>query len=376
MLTAIAVALMVPRHAEAVELWSVPFHLPNDQVYSSGSTSDGAKIAINSYGSGEPRRGDQTYVLDTVAHTVTPWLPYLAGGTGCGRGLVIVSSDPSGIGNTGNELFTITTYDLATRKKLSSIRIHRACNLIGATFEDEWHSGGPDEIVHYDALTGQRRVGLPLQYLDRFVTPVWDGNRCRLYAISSQPRPAGYDDRYLVRFNAGSNIPVGKAHLAQGYNPAVVGNPDSGVFAMLDGDGSGRFTWLSGVFRPDLTRVPVKVDWVSDVTSRGILGELGKRDGLGNWTFREMQCLSPVTGKLMWVAKNPKKGFNNARWIGRNVDANGEVFDGGSGRSVGLLDLPKGKDLNWHDDVVIRAEGSPTRRIAAYRVTGRSVGAP
>ncbi|HTQ10021.1 MAG TPA: hypothetical protein VMI31_08130 [Fimbriimonadaceae bacterium] len=371
---ALAAAFAALPRVASVELWSIPFGGRSGYAYGSRSTPVGKKVAF--IWPAQKGDGAWTYVIDTRAHTVdlfakgafmngTWWDP----GSDCNRGLVTIGSDQSGIGNTGNELFTATTYDLESGRKLSAVRLHRACTLVGTILSDAWAdlSGG---VVEYDDRTGQRRVDLPSVYLGRFVRPVWDGPACRLYTISPEERnQPEWGDRYLMRFTPGSLKPSGKAHLTPVSNwPRVVGDPDTGDFAIIDADGSDTALFLSGVFRRDLTRVPVQFDWVSDVSPRGVLGERGTRLGK-DLTLKQIICLDPRSGRQLWVAKcSTDTGPDSARWIGGNVLVKGEVLDGRNGRFMGKLELPAGQTIEWNGNVVLRVEGKTQLRIVAYRI--------
>ncbi|MFI5385527.1 MAG: hypothetical protein ACHQ50_05335 [Fimbriimonadales bacterium] len=373
-LCTLALAVATRPRVVPVELWSIPFNGPRGDVYGTQATPDGKKVAFTWPA---PNGGQSwTYVVDTHAHAVQLFArgAFINGnraseGQDCLSGLVTIASDESPEAN-GGTLFTATTYDLATDRKLSTVRVHNASTLVGRILTDDWVLG-QEGIQEYDVRTGQKRADLPESYLARRVRPVWDSPASRLYMVSPQERyQSDFGNRYLVRFNAGSVTPSAKAYLTDSFYPWVVGNPDTGDFAILGNrDATERFPFLLGLFRADLTRLPIKLDWVSDVSSRGVLGERGTRDPRGRWNLSQLVCVEPMKGSVLWKAKTSTDGWTGApRWIGQNVLANDNILDGRNGRFLGKLNLPFGRALNWHDNVVVRMEGKTTHRIVAYRV--------
>ena len=260
------------------------------------------------------------------------------------------------------------TFDLASGKKLSAIAVGSGGRRVGyVLFVDLGASG----LSAYDVRTGKSAPTVK-QASSRFVDPIWDGRRLQLYRISSTERPSwGVFD--LVKFNPGSSKPVRSAALSDMPSfDNIVGNPETGSFAIIERDGSGRFEGLTGVFTRDLKRLPLdnKIQWVSDIGPMGILAENGARKPNGEWQFTNVLCLNQ-NGHREWSAKcNTDSQQSAPRWIGKNVLANGVVLDGTTGRRLGTFPnwSREGESgiIAWNGDTFYRLEKH--RIVAAYKI--------
>lgn len=266
------------------------------------------------------------------------------------------------------------TYDLASGKLLSSIRT-RPGHRVGGIFVEDGGWPANSTPVWYDVVTGRQRYDIPEPYRERVVDPIWNGPTDTLTRVSRARRGEPTDEfKDLVEFRGTNASPSHWAPLShQILVSRIVGNPEEGAFAIMEADGSGRWTALSGVFSRTLKRFHTRLQWVTDVGPRGILGERGHQDGLGNWHLSRVLCLRQDSGKVIWSAPYEMDSWTDSpRWVGNNVLAGRSLLDGRTGRQIGKLTPPRsGHDLGWINDLFVRTDNNSARRIVAYKIEVR-----
>lgn len=252
----------------------------------------------------------------------------------CDLGLATVQRyDPTTKAETGE------TYSLSTGKLLSSVtgrpkRVGRFVMtrdvkqklttytdaMTGKVFwrEDLWNDSGPV------------KVRAPLG------VPIWITSKRWLFIIGEEGRTFN-DKKGVVDIDSRTLRERRRAHLSDwafGFD-GILGNPERGTFGVFEA--SNRHSECTGIFRPDLTRVPGKFLNVTDITQHGILDREGKPYVNGDMRFDTLVCADAVTGRIMWRASSKEP----ARWVGSNVLTGDRLLNGKTGRLLGKLKLPK-----------------------------------
>lgn len=251
----------------------------------------------------------------------------------CGLGLATVLRR-----NPDTNALTGETYDLAAGKHLSTVdgwpkRVGRLVITRDTT----------NNLTTYtDAVTGETLWQEDLWQRDKinkrapFGDPIWATPKRWLFIIGEEGRHPN-DKKGVVDVALRKLQELKRVHLsnyAMQFD-GIVGNPETGPFAVFEASNRGRY--CTGIFRSDLTRVPGKYFYVTDISKHGILSLDGKSDDYGNSNFTGMICADPQTGKVKWRSANKSPG----KWVGGNVLVFDRLLDGKTGKSLGKLKLPQ-----------------------------------
>lgn len=251
----------------------------------------------------------------------------------CSLGLATVQRyEPATKTETGE------TFDLATGQRLSTVmnRPKRVGRLVITRDVSQ------NVTTYSDAVTGKVlwqedtwnrgtvKLKAPLG------VPIWVTSKRWLFIIGEDGQPHN-DKKGVVDVEPDTRKELKRTHLsdfAMGF-AGIVGNPETGSFAVFEASNRGRY--CTGVFRSDLTRVPVQFLDVSDITEHGILGREGSVTMTGDPDLNTLVCADAVTGKVMWKSSIKELGV----WVGRNVLVGDVLLDGKTGKNLGKLKLPK-----------------------------------
>ncbi len=277
----------------------------------------------------------------------------------CGLGLTTVHRrNPTTRASTGD------TYEVATGKHLSTVKgwPERVGRLV-MTRDEKLQSR-----TYTDAVTGEvmwqesLRNGATESLRAPVGEPIWATPKRWLFIIGEEGRHPN-DKKGVVDVALRTLQELKRVHLsdyAMKFD-GIVGNPETGAFAVFEASNRGRY--CTGVFRSDLTRVPGKFFYVTDISKHGILSLDGKADDYGNSNFTGMICADPQTGKVRWRAASKQPG----KWVGGNVLAGDELLDGKTGKSLGKLKLPQLLGLS-QDGKFVGVDG---RRLVGGRIRAR-----
>lgn len=238
----------------------------------------------------------------------------------CGLGLATVHRrNPTTRASTGD------TYEVATGKHLSTVKgwPERVGRLV-MTRDEKLQSR-----TYTDAVTGQV-LKAPVG------EPIWATPKRWLFIIGEDGHHPN-DKKGVVDVALRTLQELKRVHLsdyAMTFD-GIVGNPETGAFAVFEA--SNRTRYCTGVFRSDLTRVPGKFSYVTDISKHGILDRDAKVEGSIDDGGTTIICSDPQTGKVRWRAVTKQPG----KWVGGNVLAFDRLLDGKTGKSLGKLKLPQ-----------------------------------
>lgn len=251
----------------------------------------------------------------------------------CGLGLATVHRH-----NSTTKTSTGDTYDVATGKHLSTVtgwpkRVGRLVmtrdeKLQCKTFTD----AVTGEVMWQESLRSEATETLRAPVGE----PIWATPKRWLFIIGEEGRHPN-DKKGVVDVAIRTLQELKRVHLsdyAMKFD-GIVGNPETGAFAVFEASNRSRI--CTGVFRSDLTRVPGKFFYVTDISKHGILSLDGKSDDYGNSNFTGMICADPQTGKVKWRSASKSPG----KWVGGNVLVFDRLLDGKTGKSLGKLKLPE-----------------------------------
>jgi hypothetical protein len=251
----------------------------------------------------------------------------------CGLGLATVHRhNPTTKTSTGD------TYDVATGKHLSTVtgwptRVGRLVmtrdeKLQRKTFTD----AVTGEVMWQESLRSEATETLRAPVGE----PIWATPKRWLFIIGEEGRHPN-DKKGVVDVAIRTLQELKRVHLSDyafGFD-GIVGNPETGPFAVFEGSNRGSF--CTGVFRSDLTRVPGKYFYVTDISKHGILDRDATVRENRDPEFHTIICADVKTGKVNWRAPSKVPGT----WVGANVLAGDQLLDGKTGKSLGILKLPK-----------------------------------
>jgi hypothetical protein len=245
------------------------------------------------------------------------------------------------------------TYDLATGKNLSTVmgRPTRVGRLVMTT------DSKPDRKIYTDAVTGEAlwqeaRWGQGNEALRAPVgVPIWATPQRWLFIIGEDGIPLndrkGVVDIGIRTLKELKRVPL--SDYAMAFD-GIVGNPESGPFAVFESTSRSRH--CSGVFRSDMTRIPGKFHFVTDISKNGILDREATAREFRDPEFTGIVCADVQTGKVRWRASTKEPG----KWVGAHVLAGDRLLDGKTGRTLGQLKLPTLLGIS-HDGKFVGIEG-------------------